>query len=47
VVPLSKGGLGGDTHFHSHIDVRGEEPFIHNEDDLVRANQRVAFLAGF
>jgi len=47
VVPLSKGGVGGDTHFHSHIDVRGEEPFIHNEDDLVRANQRVAFLAGF
>jgi len=46
VVPLSKGPVG-ETHFHSHIDVRGEEPFIHNEDDLVRANQRVAFLAGF
>jgi phage-related minor tail protein len=47
VVPLTKGGAMGDTHFHSHIDVRGEEPFIHNEDDLVRANRRVAFLAGF
>jgi len=46
VVPLSKGPVG-ETHFHSHIDVRGEEPFIHNEDDLIRANRRVAFLAGF
>lgn len=45
VVPLDK--LGGDTHFHSHIEVRGEDPFIRNESDLVRANQRIAFLEGF
>jgi hypothetical protein len=45
VVPLDKGV--GETHFHSHIDVKGEDPFIRNEADLVRANQRVAFLAGF
>jgi len=46
VVPLGAGAVG-ETHFHSHIDVRGEDPFIRNEADLVRANQRVAFLAGF
>jgi hypothetical protein len=46
VVPLSKGPMA-ETHFHSHIDVRGDEPFIRNEDELIRANQRIAFLAGF
>lgn len=46
VVPLGKGPVG-ETHFHSHIEVRGEDPFIRNEADLIRANQRVAFLAGF
>lgn len=46
VVPLGRKG-GGDTHFHSHIDVRGEEPFIRDEAGLVRANQRIAFLEGF
>lgn len=45
VVPLDKGL--GETHFHSHIEVRGEDPFIRNEEDLVRTNQRIAFLAGF
>lgn len=46
VVPLSKGPMG-ETHFHSHIEVRGEEPFIRDEAGLVRANQRIAFLEGF
>lgn len=45
VIPLDK--AGGGQHFHSHIEVRGEEPFIRNEQGLVRANQRIAFLAGF
>lgn len=46
VVPLDKGGkLGGD--FHSHITVQGEPPFIRSEDDLVRVQQRIAFLEGF
>jgi hypothetical protein len=46
VVPLGSGGkLGGDVHYH--VDVRGEEPFIRNEDDLTRTLQRTAFLAGF
>jgi gas vesicle protein len=47
VVPLDKAGALGETHFHSHIEVRGEDPFIRNEDELIRANQRIAFLAGF
>jgi len=46
VVPLGSNAVG-ETHFHSHIEVRGEDPFIRNEADLVRANNRVAFLAGF
>jgi len=46
VVPLSAGPIG-ETHFHSHIEVKGEDPFIRNEADLIRANKRVAFLAGF
>ena len=46
VVPLSKGPIG-ETHFHSHIEVKGEDPFIRNEDDLIRTNQRIAFLEGF
>lgn len=46
VVPLDRQGVGGN-HFHSHIDVRGEDPFIRNEEDLIRTQQRVAFLAGF
>lgn len=46
VVPLSQGGIG-ETHFHSHIDVRGEDPFIRNEGDLLRTQKRLAFLAGF
>lgn len=46
VVPLSQAGrMGGD--FHSHITVQGEPPFIRDEDDLVRTQQRIAFLAGF
>lgn len=46
VVPLGKSSVG-ETHFHSHIEVRGEEPFIRDEAGLVRANQRIAFLQGF
>src|SRR6185503_16812819 len=46
VVPLSAGPIG-ETHFHSHIEVKGEDPFIRNDADLIRANKRVAFLAGF
>jgi phage-related protein len=46
VIPLSN-GRGPVTEFHSHIEVKGEDPFIRNEDDLVRVQQRVAFLAGF
>lgn len=46
VVPLSKGPMA-ETHFHSHIEVKGEEPFIRNEDELIKVNQRIAFLAGF
>lgn len=46
VVPLDRGGLG-EVHYHSHIEVRGEEPFIRDEDGLIRANQRIAFLEGF
>jgi hypothetical protein len=46
VVPLNQTGVGG-THFHSHIEVKGEEPFIRNEEDLIRVQQRVAFLEGF
>lgn len=45
VVPLDK--AWGETHFHSHIEVRGEDPFIRNPEDLVRINQRIAFLEGF
>lgn len=45
VVPLDQ-NVGG-THFHSHIEVRGEDPFIRNEDDLIRIQQRIAFLEGF
>lgn len=45
VIPLTE-DMGG-THFHSHIEVRGEDPFIRNEDDLIRTQQRIAFLAGF
>lgn len=46
VIPLDRAGDLG-RHFHSHIEVRGEEPFIRNTDDLVRVQQRVAFLEGF
>ncbi len=46
VLPLNKGPLG-ETHFHSHIEVKGEDPFIRNEDDLIRVNNRIAFLEGF
>lgn len=46
VVPLSQSPIG-ETHFHSHIEVKGEDPFIRNEDDLVRTQQRIAFLEGF
>ena len=46
VVPLTRQGEFGN-HFHSHIEVRGEEPFIRNEEDLVRVQQRIAFLEGF
>ena len=45
VVPLDK--LQGATEFHSHIEVRGEEPFIRNVADLNRAQQRLMFLEGF
>lgn len=46
VVPLTgNNALGGD--FHSHITVQGAPPFIRNEDDLVRTQQRIAFLEGF
>lgn len=45
VIPLGKGF--GETHFHSHIEVKGQEPFIRNEDDLIRTQQRIAFLEGF
>lgn len=45
VVPLDRGI--GETHFHSHIEVKGEDPFIRNEDDLIRIQQRIAFLEGF
>lgn len=45
VVPLDRGI--GETHFHSHIEVKGEDPFIRNEDDLIRTQQRIAFLEGF
>lgn len=45
VVPLDRGV--GETHFHSHIEVKGEDPFIRNQDDLIRAQQRIAFLEGF
>lgn len=46
VVPLGSNAVG-ETHFHSHIDVKGEDPFIRNEEDLIRTQRRVAFLAGF
>lgn len=45
VIPLDE-DMGG-THFHSHIEVRGEDPFIRNPDDLIRVQQRIAFLEGF
>lgn len=45
VIPL--GQAGTETHFHSHIEIRGEEPFIRDEDGLVRVQQRIAFLEGF
>lgn len=45
VTPLDKAPT--EEHFHSHIDVRGEDPFIRNEEGLIRANHRIAFLAGF
>lgn len=46
VVPLDKvGKLGGE--FHSHITVLGQDPFIRNEQDLIRTNERIRFLAGF
>lgn len=45
VVPLDKGL--GETHFHSHIEVKGQDPFIRNEDDLIKVQQRIAFLEGF
>lgn len=44
VVPLDK-KIGGD--FHSHITVQGQDPFIRNEEDLIRTNERIRFLAGF
>lgn len=46
VVPLT-GNNAPMGEFHSHITVQGEDPFIRNEDDLVRTQQRIAFLAGF
>ena len=46
VVPLGS-GRGPVTEFHSHIDVRGEEPFIRNEEDVLRTQKRLAFLSGF
>lgn len=45
VLPLDRSV--GETHFHSHIEVKGEEPFIRNQDDLIRIQQRIAFLEGF
>lgn len=45
VVPLDQ-NVGG-THFHSHIEVKGQEPFIRNENDLIKVQQRIAFLEGF
>jgi phage-related protein len=46
VVPLSGNPkTGGD--FHSHITILGQDPFIRNEEDLVRVQQRIAFLEGF
>jgi hypothetical protein len=46
VVPLSDSNkLGGDVHYH--VDVRGEDPFIRDEQDLTRTLERAAFLAGF
>lgn len=45
VIPLDE-NMGG-RHFHSHIEVRGEDPFIRNPDDLIRVQQRIAFLEGF
>jgi hypothetical protein len=47
VVPLNRSTGFGENHFHSHIEVKGEDPFIRNEDDLVRTQQRIAFLEGF
>lgn len=44
VVPLDRMPA---PEFHSHIDVRGEDPFIRNVEDLVRAQRRIAFLEGF
>ena len=46
VVPLDQ-QTGSGVHFHSHIEVKGEDPFIRNEEDLIRVQQRVAFLEGF
>lgn len=45
VVPLDRGV--GRGNFTSVINVKGEDPFIRNEDDLVRVQQRIAFLEGF
>jgi hypothetical protein len=44
VVPLDRVQR---PNFTSVINVRGEEPFIRNEEDLVRTQQRIAFLEGF
>jgi hypothetical protein len=46
VVPLDKAGAFG-SEIHYHVDVRGEDPFIRNEQDLTRTLERAAFLAGF
>ena len=45
VLPLDQ--ALGERHFHSHIEVRGEDPFIRNPDDLIRVQQAIAFLEGF
>lgn len=45
VVPLGSNMPG--TEFHSHITVQGRPEFIEDEDDLIRTQQRIAFLAGF
>lgn len=45
VVPLGSNMPGNE--FHSHITVQGRPEFIEDEDDLIRTQQRIAFLAGF